>query len=70
MQGRSICPKLRGYILHGHFVRMQQRANRLQFLGIEFLRLTTVAATSPRSLETGERALESRIALEFRKRAE
>jgi hypothetical protein len=49
---------------------MQQRANRLQFLGIEFLRLTTVAATSPRSLETGERALESRIALEFRKRAE
>jgi hypothetical protein len=49
---------------------MQQRANRLQFLGIEFLRLTTAAATSPRSLETGERALESRIALEFRKRAE
>jgi hypothetical protein len=64
MQGRSIYPRLRGYILHG-FVRVQQRANRLQSLGVEFLRWTTVAATSPRSLETGESALGNQIALEF-----
>jgi hypothetical protein len=36
----------------------------------EFLRPTAVAATSPRSLETGERALANQIAIEFSKRAE
>jgi hypothetical protein len=70
VQGRSIHPKLRGDILHGHFVRAQQSANCLQFLGVEFLRPTTVAATRPRSLEAGERALADQIALEFSKRAE
>ena len=53
---RLIHPKLRGDILHGHFVRPQQSANGLQFLGVEFLRPTAVAATRPRSLEAGVRA--------------
>jgi hypothetical protein len=47
----------------------QQSANDLQFLGAELLWPSTVAATCPRGLEAGERALANQVALEIGKAA-
>src|SRR5450432_265311 len=54
LQSRSIHLELCRNILHRHFIRNQQRANRLQLLGAELLRPPTIAPSRTRRLKAGE----------------